>query len=390
VKASVPPLELEADEEQDEVLEPELDEPDEQMNEETEDESLQTAPKRKRKKRKSVTMPPRKRKDPLVATTANFAPGSRRIPTSTTTSTNTDDQARMGSGGKGKQRKVESEEEEDQENASDSSVNEYEPTPRVRSKKRRRSASKEDRGSANDEGSEDDPANYPPRPRPNTIPVTTQRLAHVRALQHVHFADSEERELEPFPKKLGVNAVDVLAQICSELVAKTVKDLDAKADKEHGSRKKEEWEFKGRIVSMFGEELAGGLFKLTEALDHNQALATRVKQAERDRKRIREELVDVKRERDAVALRMDAVREDHERATREAEEEGVLEGLVRGIEMAVQRARALGVEENAEMVGLDARVYEVMGNLSSVEGGKGILDRVKEFNGGLERVVGVL
>jgi len=55
----------------------------------------------------------------------------------------------------------------------------------------------------------------------------------------------------------------------------------------------------------------------SEALDNNWALSMRVKQANKEKIALREELLRVRREREKVALQTDQVRRVHEEASKE-------------------------------------------------------------------------
>jgi hypothetical protein len=66
-------------------------------------------------------------------------------------------------------------------------------------------------------------------------------------------------------------------------------------------------------VEAFSTELEGRLFDLSEMLDSNFMLGSKVKKAKRKMMDLRSRLDHVRREREAVALRMDAVRSEHAR-----------------------------------------------------------------------------
>lgn len=96
----------------------------------------------------------------------------------------------------------------------------------------------------------------------DAIPITVHRLSRVRALV---FEDDHQDILAgpaPFPKKSGVNAIDVLSQICREMIAKSVDTLQRGAKNEGQEGRKGEWKRKRKAVEMFGDELDGRLFQM--------------------------------------------------------------------------------------------------------------------------------
>ena len=100
------------------------------------------------------------------------------------------------------------------------------------------------------------------RTRKESIPITVHRLSRVQALV---YEDDDQDILAgpaPFPKKGGVNAIDVLSQICREMIAKTMDTLQRGAKNEGHEGRKAEWKRKRKAVEMFGDELDGRLFQM--------------------------------------------------------------------------------------------------------------------------------
>lgn len=105
-------------------------------------------------------------------------------------------------------------------------------------------------------------ASRKPLAHADSIPITVHRLSHLRALV---FEDDDQDILAgpaPFPKKSGVNAIDVLSQICREMIAKSVDTLQRGAQNEGHEGRKAEWKRKRKAVEMFGNELDGRLFQM--------------------------------------------------------------------------------------------------------------------------------
>ncbi|MCJ1438251.1 hypothetical protein MMC27_007639 [Xylographa pallens] len=232
-----------------------------------------------------------------------------------------------------------------------------------------------------------------PKQKAGTIPITVHRISHAKNLNHDPTVEDILSAPPPFPNKSGVNAIDVLSQICREMIAKSIDTLKQNTDKEQNQRQKAQWRRNTKAVEMFGDELDARLFQMTEAIDNNHGLATRLRQANKTKTTKRDTLLDIKRQREEIAIEMDAVRAQHEIATKIAQDENELDTMIQDIELAVQRGRAAqlaqGVEGDAaeESVGLELRLRKVAAEVSSVGGG-GLLERVKGFNALMEKVLG--
>ena len=66
----------------------------------------------------------------------------------------------------------------------------------------------------------------------------------------------------PMPKKSGVNAIDVLHQICGEMVHKNLDRIRKGGQKEKDAAKKKEWQAARRMVAQFGEDLDTRLLQM--------------------------------------------------------------------------------------------------------------------------------
>ena len=93
----------------------------------------------------------------------------------------------------------------------------------------------------------------------DSVPITIQHLSHTRNLPNDE-DDDDPLSLIPFPRKIGVNAIDVLSQICKELVEKTAETLAQGAENETSEKRRSEWKRKARNVEVFGDELDDRLF----------------------------------------------------------------------------------------------------------------------------------
>lgn len=101
-----------------------------------------------------------------------------------------------------------------------------------------------------------------PRTSKESVPITVHRLSRLQALQ---FGDDDQSILygpPPFPKRTSVNAVDVLGQACSEIIAKIVDKVDAASESARIEGTKGESKIMKKAASTFGTELESRLFDM--------------------------------------------------------------------------------------------------------------------------------
>ncbi|MCJ1471932.1 hypothetical protein MMC13_000573 [Lambiella insularis] len=229
------------------------------------------------------------------------------------------------------------------------------------------------------------------RQKPGTIPITVHRISQPQSHNNLHLDEDPPSAPPPFPKNSSINAIDVLSQICSEMLAKSTLTMRESARQAQNPQQKAELRRKAKAVEMFRDELDERLFQMTSALDTSHALSTRLRHATKQKTAARSTLLALKRRRDALALETDAVRAVHERAAKVAQDENELDTLVQDIELAVRRGRAAqrvgGGDEGGREVGLELRLRKVAAEFGDGEEG-GLLERVKAFNGLMERAVG--
>ncbi|KAK4692409.1 hypothetical protein P7C71_g4791, partial [Lecanoromycetidae sp. Uapishka_2] len=136
----------------------------------------------------------------------------------------------------------------------------------------------------------------------NSIPIT------IYGPQSPTSSDPENSDVEDDPLSTAkalppaktINPVDVLSQICRELIHKTSASLGEKAN-EDASRRGEFWQRK-RTVDMYGEELNLRLLQLTKTLNTNNALTVRLRDANRDAKRLKKDIKAIEEERERIRL----------------------------------------------------------------------------------------
>ena len=165
------------------------------------------------------------------------------------------------------------------------------------------------------------PARKPRQPRGEAIPVTIHRLANVATLGDAGSAGASDgegsgdelstRQKTKLPSRGGVNAADVLSQICRETLEKTVATLSTGIANEGNASRRSEWMHKRKAVEAYGSELEGRLLELSDMLDSNFTLGTQLRRAKREMVDMRGRLYHLRAQREDVALRMDAVRKKH-------------------------------------------------------------------------------
>ncbi|KAI6366738.1 hypothetical protein MCOR25_005102 [Pyricularia grisea] len=128
-------------------------------------------------------------------------------------------------------------------------------------------------------------------------------------------ADDENETLGmtiPFAGREGVNSVDVLSQLCEEVTANVLRSLRKKASEVEEATTRKELKIKMSAVEAFREELRTNMLEHTIALDNLQTLRRRLRSAQREKRLLRDQILNVRKEREQVALRRDALRMKHE------------------------------------------------------------------------------
>lgn len=157
--------------------------------------------------------------------------------------------------------------------------------------------------------------------------MTVHRLANVASLGGQTGTSTDEEEEDEndqesteelstrlkakLPNRGGVNVADVLSQICRETLEKTLTTLDNGITNEGNAARRSEYTRKKKAVEAYGTEVEGRLFELSEMLDSNFVLGVNLRKAKREMIDQRTRLFQIRKEREAVALRMDAVRKKH-------------------------------------------------------------------------------
>jgi hypothetical protein len=167
------------------------------------------------------------------------------------------------------------------------------------------------------------------------FPVTVHRLT-----ERIYY-DSDDTDADvlnaeiPCTKRGGVNAVDVLGQICNETINKALEELGEGIDNADKKILRREYRRKRLAIQGFGRELEARLlehvsgwslrvyigltFAQTINLDNTFSLEKRVRDEMRKKLALRDNILRIRAKREELALRRDEVRFRHEKATKYAQ-----------------------------------------------------------------------
>ncbi|GES61391.1 hypothetical protein ATEIFO6365_0011005000 [Aspergillus terreus] len=308
--------------------------------------------------------------------------------------------------GKKKQRQAPDPEPEQEEPEQD---NDVEPSPASQRRRGGPSKSKNDRRTQPEEREPENEGENegttrttrkPRQPRGETVPVTVHRLVNVGSLTGAPQAEDSSDEEESadelattqstkLPGRGGVNAADVLGQICRETLEKTLTTLKNGITNETNAARRAEWTRKKKAVEAFGMELEGRLFELSEMLDSNFVLGVKLKKAKREMMDMRSRLYQIRKEREGVALQMDAVRRKHSEEENTRMARTTINNSLHSLDLALERSQK--PDDNASpdpspTAGLEFMLRNVAETVSSRAPGAqgGLLNQIRSFNAQLE------
>ncbi|CAG8898151.1 unnamed protein product [Penicillium egyptiacum] len=239
-------------------------------------------------------------------------------------------------------------------------------------------------------------------PRGETVPVTVYRLANVNSLGGTTSTadgsgDEEESADEltthqraKIPNRGGVNPADVLSQICRETLEKTLNTLKDGIANEANATRRAEWSRKRKAVEVFGSELESRLMDLSGILDSNFVLGVQLKKTKREMMDLRHHLYRVRRERENIALQMDAVRSRHIEGEKAKHSRSSISNSLHSLELALDRSkqRSASADSSTDLEYMLRTVADVSARAPGAQGG--LLNQIRAFNAQLEATVGRL
>ncbi|KAJ5684440.1 uncharacterized protein N7477_000785 [Penicillium maclennaniae] len=233
-------------------------------------------------------------------------------------------------------------------------------------------------------------------PRGETVPVTVHRLTNASALGSMYTDASGDEDEESadelssrrktkLPNRGGVNPADVLSQICRETLEKTLTTLRNGIANETNPTRRAEWTRKRKAVESFGSELDGRLLDLSEMLDSNFVLGVQLKNSKRDMMDLRSQLYRIRRERESIALQMDAVRAKHMEEENAKTGRAIINNSLHSLELALDRRHNQPATEPSS-ADLEFMLRTVARDVSSRAPGAqgGLLQQIRAFNAQLE------
>ncbi|RDW87499.1 hypothetical protein BP5796_03193 [Coleophoma crateriformis] len=227
------------------------------------------------------------------------------------------------------------------------------------------------------------------------IPVTVHHMSKPAIY------DSEEEDADilnteiPHSKAGGVNAIDVLGTFCQETISNALDTLKQGMENAEDRASWREYEVKYKGIEAFGQEIQSRLLQHTSYLDSIHSLQKRVREEQKKKLALREEILRVGREREAVALKMDQIRIQHEEEQETFDRKATLNEEFHSIELAMDVGKSVSssdkpMSEREGKVGIELLIKSVAAEISSKSAEGGVLRRIKEFNAFLERAAGVL
>lgn len=187
---------------------------------------------------------------------------------------------------------------------------------------------------------------------------------------------------EPNP---GITPIDVLAQVADELAANHIHAFKQQARPDNTSKKTKKRQVDA--MGFFQEALSNTLSRIRITNLEAHVLGKQVRQINRRKRLLREELMGRRREREEVEIEIDRVRAVHREQVEREEKEFELVQSLRDIEGAVRRGREKAVEDGREDEVPEVRLEMVVGGAEET---LGLLGRVREWNGVLEESARVL
>lgn len=215
-----------------------------------------------------------------------------------------------------------------------------------------------------------------------TFPVLTHRMTNTSALATIQEDEDEDGHVMGSgratptlpPERPQPNVVDVLAQICRETIANMIESISRNVRPSERTAMKT----KRAALEAFGEDLNDELFQMSEAVENRIDLEARVRKSKREKSSLQLEYIEVRKQREQIALKCDSVRRQHWECEQDVREKWNISEAARRVELDVER------NEEGSNEGIEFLLRNVTNDVSNLCEGGGILDRTKAFNAQLE------
>ena len=230
------------------------------------------------------------------------------------------------------------------------------------------------------------------RSRKLTFPILTHRITNTDALPTIREEDEDEDEDEErmngddsfisvhaISHRAAPNVADVLAQICRETIETTIERMDTEAVK--GSRAI--LQRKRAALEAFGADLDSRLLDVSTAAEDRLDLEARVRKVKREKTDLQSRWLEVRGQRERIALGCDRLRREHWEDEQSRENQWMISEAARKAELELEK------DSSDEEEALEHLLRSVAEEVSSTAGG-GLLNRMKSMNAQLEKMAGVL
>ena len=221
--------------------------------------------------------------------------------------------------------------------------------------------------------------------RKNTFPILTHRMTNADALPTIAEEVEEGHSIASdddtstaalaISNRTAPNVADVLAQICRETVETTIERMDVEA----GSESRALRQRKRSALEAFGADLDTRLFDISAAIEDRLHLEARVRRVKREKADLQAQWIEVRRQRERVALKCDRVRREHWENEQAREDRWNISEAARKVELELER------NSPDEDEGLEYLLRAVAEEVTNAHDG-GLLNRVRSLNAQLEQM----
>ena len=142
-----------------------------------------------------------------------------------------------------------------------------------------------------------------------SIPITVHQI---RRPAEYDSEDEVTSDTGPFLKKRGVDAIDILGQYCYDIIDQNLGELEEEAEITVHKTTRKALRTKRKVVQDFKEDLEEAFLRMTEAVDHNDALKKRLRQAKKDKTTARKDLLSIQKQVEEAAIELDVARMAYE------------------------------------------------------------------------------
>ena len=230
------------------------------------------------------------------------------------------------------------------------------------------------------------------RRKKESFPITTYRMTNTHLLPTIreeepvgeHQASDDEDTQGVFIATSDhphPNTIDILSQICTEVIDTSISRLTSTSNLNPISTASLKHQRSALLA--FQAHLQSRLLTLSNAVNDRQNLEARVRKAKHEKADLQAQWIELRKQREKVALKCDRIRKWHWDEEKIRENRWEISEAAHKVDVEMGRGEA-GDEEDVEFL-----LRSVGEKVSSGSGGN-LLDRVKDFNSVLERMAGVL